>query len=291
MSAQEKISIVKIQDSSDINEAVRAGFELMGKPNLNSNDIVAIKPNLCVIKGPETGSTTDLRVMEAIIRYLQEEFKISDISIVESDGTQLLADMAFKLLGYENLAKKLNVKLVNLSKDTFTYKVYENNAYMKKIKYPQTLEKATCLISVPKIKIHTMCILGGTMKNQYGCNPVANKKKYHSRLNEAVTDFSVAFKPHIIVVDGIIGMEGRGPTGGIPVKLNTLIFGKDIVAVDHLISRIIGINPNGVKYLVDAKKRGLGTFDYQVVGANLKEFNRAFKFPPKRSNLYGLFAL
>lgn len=280
-----------MQDSSDIYEAVRSGFELMGKPNLNSNDIVAIKPNLCVIKGPETGCTTDLRVIEAIISYLKEEFKISDISIVESDGTQLLADMAFKLLGYENLAKKLNVKLVNLSKDTFTYKVYENNAYMKKIKYPQTLEKATCLISVPKIKIHTMCILGGTMKNQYGCNPVANKKKYHNRLHEAVTDFSVAFKPHIIVVDGIIGMEGRGPTGGIPVKLNTLIFGKDIVAVDHLISRIIGINPNGVKYLVDAKKRGLGTFDYQVVGANLKEFNRAFKFPPKRSNLYGLFAL
>lgn len=291
MSAQEKISIVKIQDSSDIYEKVKAGFELMGKPNLHSNDIVSIKPNLCAIKGPETGSTTDLRVMEAIIRYLQEEFQISDISIVESDGTQLLADMAFKFLGFEKLAKKLNVKLVNLSKDQFTYKVYENNTYMKKIKYPQTLEKTTCLISVPKIKIHTMCILGGTMKNQYGCNPVANKKKYHKRLNDAIADFTVAFKPHIIVVDGIIGMEGRGPVGGIPVKLNTLIFGKDVVAVDHLIARIIGLNPNSVKYLVDAKKRGLGTFNYQLVGANIKDIERAFKAPPKRSSLYGLFAL
>jgi uncharacterized protein (DUF362 family) len=291
MSYQEIVSIVKMHDKSDIYESIRSGFKLIGHPSFHQGDVVAIKPNLCCIKGSETGATTDLRVVEAIIRYLQEEFHVSDISIVESDGTQLLADMAFKLLGYENLSKRLNVKLINLSKEPFSYKVYETNIFLKKVKIPETLERATCLISVPKIKIHTMCSFGGTMKNQYGCNPVPKKSIYHGHLHDCIVDLTAVFKPQLIVVDGIIGMEGRGPVCGVPVKMNTLIFGRDVVAVDHLIARLIGINPNKVKYLVDAQKRGLGTTNYQIAGASLKEVERRFNCPPKSSNLYGLLSL
>lgn len=291
MDSQETISIVKIQDKSDIYESVRSGFKLIGDPSFRQDDVVAIKPNLCCIKGSETGATTDLRVVEAIIRYLQNEFRVSDISIVESDGTQLLADMAFKLLGYENLSKKLNVKLINLSKEPCSYRVYEKNSFLKKVKVPETLERANCLISVPKIKIHTMCSFGGTMKNQYGCNPFPKKSIYHGHLHDCIVDLTAVFKPQLIVVDGLVGMEGRGPVFGVPVKMNTLIFGRDVVAVDHLIARLIGLNPSKVKYLVEAQKRGLGTTNYRVAGASIKEVERRFSCPPKRSNLYGLLSL
>jgi uncharacterized protein (DUF362 family) len=291
MSSQEIVSIVKVNDKSDIYESVRAGLKLIGNPAFSKDDIVAIKPNLCCIKGPETGATTDLRVMEAIIRYLQEEFHVSDISVVESDGTQLLADMAFKLLGYENLCQRMNVKIVNLSKDQFTVKTFEKNAYLKKIKVPETLARATCLISVPKIKIHTLCTFGGTMKNQYGCNPYPKKSIYHSHLTDCVVDLTSVFKPQLVVVDGIVGMEGRGPVHGVPVKMNNLIFGRDVVAVDHLIGRLIGANPNKVKYIIEAQKRGLGTTKYEVVGAEVEACKRQFSCPPGRNNLYGLFSL
>lgn len=289
MGSEELISIVKVEDQSDIYEKVRSGFNLIGKPALDQDAVIAIKPNLCCIKGPETGATTDLRVVEAIIRYLQDEFHVSDISIIESDGTQLLADMAFKLLGYERLCKKLGVKLVNLSKSPFSYKTFEKNSVMKKVKVPDIFERVTCLISVPKIKIHTLCSMGGTMKNQYGCNPVPKKTRYHSRLHECIVDFTAVFKPQLIVVDGIIGMEGCGPVSGIPVKMNTLIFGKDALAIDHLIARLIGLNPNKIQYLMQAQKRKLGTTNYRLVGSSFKEVEHQFNFPPKRSNLYGLF--
>jgi uncharacterized protein (DUF362 family) len=291
MSTQEIISIVKIRDKSEIYEAIRKGFELIGKPDFRQDDAIAIKPNLCCIKGPETGATTDLKVIEAIVRYLQEEFRLTDISIVESDGTQLLADMAFKLLGYEKLSKKLNFKLVNLTKCPFTNKSYDNNAYLKNVKYPEVLEKAKWLISVPKIKIHTMCLLGGTMKNQYGCNPVQKKSIYHKNLHDCVVDLTQVFKPHFTVVDGIVGMEGRGPVGGVPVRLNSLIFGRDAVAMDYLLAKLIGVNPAKVKYLVDAKNRGVGTDNYRIVGAKPEDIQRKFNCPPTRRNLYGLLSL
>ena len=62
-----------------------------------------IKPNLCAIKSPETGTTTDVRVIEAIVDCLKSTFGVDDISVIESDGTQVLADLAFRLLGYEKL--------------------------------------------------------------------------------------------------------------------------------------------------------------------------------------------
>jgi uncharacterized protein (DUF362 family) len=287
---KEVVSIVKVDNLAGIYEKIRDGFRLIGNPKFQSTDIVAIKPNLCCIKGPETGATTDPRVVEGIVRYLQEEFQVSDISIVESDGTQVLADMAFKLLGYESLSKRLNVKLVNLSKVSSSYKVFDGNVFLKKIKYPHILEKANWLISVPKIKSHTLCSFGGTMKNQYGCNPYPNKSIYHKNLHDYIVDLNRAFKPQLIVVDGIVAMEGRGPVDGIPIKMNALIFGRDVVAVDHLIARIIGINPNRVRYFVEARKRGLGTTNYKIVGTSLKDIEQRFKSTPRRRNLYGLFS-
>ncbi len=287
----EKISIVKLTASSDIYESIKSGFNLIGKPVLDKNSVVAIKPNLCCIKGPETGATTDPKVVRALIRYLQDDLHVTNISIVESDGTQLLADMAFKLLGYDKISKELNVNLVNLSKAPYAYRAFPENSVLKKVRVPEMLEKTACLISVPKIKNHSLCTFGVTIKNQYGCNPVARKSAYHSRLHDCMVDLTAVFKPNLVVVDGLIGMEGRGPIAGIPVKMNTLIFGRDALAVDHLIARLIGVNPNDVEYMKKAQKRGLGTTKYVVTGASIQEAAHRFNRPPKRSNLYGLFSL
>ena len=287
----ESMSILKIINVQDIPGIVKRGFDLIGAPKLSSDDRVVIKPNLCAIKAPETGTTTDPRVVEGIIRYLSDEFGITDIYVVESDGTQVVADMAFKLLGYEKLSKRLDVKLVNLSKSAFSIKVFPKNAFLKEIKVPTIMEKADFFISVPKIKTHDSCSFTATLKNQYGCNPYPRKAIYHERLHDAIVDLNVAFKPDSVVVDGIVAMEGSGPIDGIPVKMNILIFAKDPVAVDHLIARIMGINPNSVRYLVEAQRRGVGTTNYKTIGSP-KEHERKFRTSPhpRLYNLYGLLA-
>jgi len=112
----EVIPIAETEEASDICAKIRERFKLIGCPKLNSSDNVVTKPNLCSIQGPETGATTDPKVVEGIILYLQKQFSVSNIAIVKSDESQVLADMAFKLLGYEELSKSFSVQLVNLSK-------------------------------------------------------------------------------------------------------------------------------------------------------------------------------
>jgi uncharacterized protein (DUF362 family) len=289
-SLQNKVCVLKTCEK-DIQQDIRNGINLIEGPKLRRDCSVIIKPNLCCIKSPETGATTDVRVVEGIVNYLKNEFDISDISIVESDATQLLADMAFQLLGYEKLCKKLNVKLLNLSKIPFLAKKFPDNTFLKEIHVPQIFENADFFISVPKIKTHMDCIFTCALKNQFGCNPIPRKSKYHKRLDETIVDLNMAFKPDLVVVDGIVAMEGcRGPTAGLPVKMNTLIFGKDPVAVDHLVAGVMGFDPRTISYLMEAEKRGIGSTNYSTIGVNIKQVERKFTIGrPKLSNLYYLF--
>ncbi len=284
------ISILKINSTDDIYDIVRQGFSSSGRIELRSNSKVVIKPNLCAIKSHETGTTTDPRVVEEIIRYLKKEYGISDISIIESDGSQVLADVAFKLLGYEKLSKRLDVKVVNLSKSPFSVRPFPANTFLKKVRVPEIIEKADFFVSVPKIKTHSDCSLTCTLKNQFGCNPYSRKTRYHKRLDEAIVDLNTVFRPNMIVVDGIVAMDGcKGPTDGIPVRMNTLIFGRDPVAVDHLVAKIMGMDPKRVRYIVEAEKRGIGKTKYKTIGTDPDEIKRKFNIrPPRMHNLYGI---
>ena len=185
------------------------------------------------------------------------------------------------------------MQLVNLSKAPFSTKEFPNNRVLKRVKVPKIMEEADLFISVPKIKTHSDCFMSCALKNQYGCNPYWHKSIYHKHLHESIVDLNLVFRPDFTVVDGIIAMEGcKGPTDGIPVKMNTLLFGRDPVAIDHLVARIMGINPGHVDYIKAAEKRGVGTTHYVVEGATIKSLNRNFKNqPPRLRNLYGLFSL
>ena len=286
----ESICIVKVKDANDIYLKIKQGFSLIRNLEISPDDVVVIKPNLCAIKSSETGATTDPLVVGGIIRYLKNEYGVSDISIVESDGEQVIADMAFKLLGYERLSQKLNVKLVNLSRSSFSTKIFPNNNLIKRVRIPKILEIPNIFISVPKMKTHDTCLFTGTLKNQFGCNPYPRKSIYHGRLHDAIVDLYAAYKPNLVVVDALVAMEGMGPVNGIPVKMNSLFFGRDGVAVDYLIARTMGINPNKVRYLVESKRRGLGISKYMIVGRSMNEIQRKFSPPtnPSLLNLYGL---
>ncbi len=287
----ELVSILRTKGTNDIYTNVKKGFDSLGDFKLSSDSVVVIKPNLCCIKSPETGATTDPRVVEGIINHLKNKFGVSNIYVVESDGAQVLADMAFRLLGYERLSKRLNVRLVNLSKSPFFVRAFPKNVFLRKVRVPSIIEDADFFISVPKIKTHSFfgCLFTCALKNQYGCNPYPRKTIYHKRLDDAIVDLNLVFKPDLVVVDGIVAMEGTGPTAGVPVRMNTLIFGRDPVAVDHLVARIMGINPNHVRYLAEAERRGVGKTTYKTIGVSLKEVKRRFRTsPPRWYNLYGL---
>jgi len=81
------------------------------------------------------------------------------------------------------------------------------------------------------------------------------------------------------VVDGLIGAE-VDETSGNPVKMDLVIAGRDMVAVDAVAAAVMGISPHKVKYLRLAEERGLGVSnleEIEVFGEKIEEVMKRFR--------------
>jgi uncharacterized protein (DUF362 family) len=236
--------------------------------NLNFKTAV-IKLNFCSIKLRESGATSDPLVVEQIVRILNEN-NIS-VRLVESSSASKDADLAFDYLGFRSLEKKYDVKCVNLSRDQFSFKKIDGY-HLKTIKVPKTIETAEFFITHPKLKTHTSLKIHmtGALKNQFGCLMTKNKAQYHSKIHEVIADINQVLKPDLAIMDAIIAMVGYGPTTGIPVRLNTLLVSRDLVAIDCLGAKILRINPSSIKYLKLASAGGVGKTTYNLKGDKLE---------------------
>jgi len=66
-------------------------------------------------------------------------------------------------------------------------------------------------------------------------------------------------------MDGIVSMEGEGPSAGNPKKTNLILASQDGVALDAAASKIIGLNPLDIYTTQDAHQRGLGVGDLNKI--------------------------
>ena len=86
------------------------------------------------------------------------------------------------------------------------------------------------------------------MKNLFGVMPgiVYGWPKnvlHYAGIGPSILDINAAVRPHLAIVDGIIGMEGDGPIMGTPRRPGVLVMGTNLPAVDATCARLMGIDP------------------------------------------------
>ncbi len=247
--------------------------------NILPNARVLIKLNLCLLKGPETGATVDPLVGRALVEWILENFDPEKIYLAEADATHLGADMAFQVLGWQDFFSDIDkVEIFNLSRDE---RVPVGAKYLENLEMSKTMMDADFLISLAKLKTHTQQKMTCIMKNQFGAIPYKYKIVYHPILAQAICDATAARSPDLCIIDGLISMEGNGPTNGIPRRTKVLLASNDPVSVDHFCARLMGFSPMSVPHLKLACDRGLGRTDYEVIGNPPNPLNLKFKFLPK----------
>ncbi len=119
---------------------------------------------------------------------------------------------------------------------------------------PATVDQVDWIVSMPKMKTHHWLGVTLSMKNLFGLMPGIvygwPKNVFHwAGLEQSVFDINATVRPHLAIIDGIIGMEGDGPIVGTPKPAGVLVMGRDLAAVDATAARIMGINPLKVDYL------------------------------------------
>ena len=240
---------------------------------LSEEKPVLIKPNYINASHPSTGITTDSRVIEGVVKFLKQH-GVKEAIIGEGSG---FADTfeAYRIAGVDALAKRWNVKLVDLNRDDFI-EINPPSPLANKVKIAKTALEST-IVSVPKLKPHRQAGVTLSIKNMIGA--VTPKGSMHLHLNRNIAEIASIIKPRIAVIDGIIAGEGH-ETSGNPVEMNLVIAGRDPVAVDAVGAAVMGIPPKDVKHLILAEEKGLGTSDLnhiEIVGEPIDRVRKRFK--------------
>jgi uncharacterized protein (DUF362 family) len=222
---------------------------------------VVIKPNLCTER-PEQIHTanTSMSVLKGVCEALLE--RTSQITVVESDGARYCAEAAFENNGVYRLAKELGLRVQNLSRDKF---VDLPDRRLRGFGMARTWLEADVFITLPVLKTHATTVFTGALKNQWGCIPRYDRILLHKYLHQLIGSIN-RFRPvTLALMDGLVGMQGRGPINGYPINLNVLLASRDPVALDATAMRLIGLEPATCRHAVYAQKIGLGTLDAGLI--------------------------
>lgn len=212
------------------------------KPNLN-NDLVAL-----------TGNCVDLRVLEGLLQGLRRRgFHNLTIADGSNVGVERRNIDTFRRLRVRNLALRHGARVVDLNRDEGT--VVELKAGGRP-RVANTVLNCDFLISVPKIKTHAEAGLSCAMKNWVGIATGQDKRQMHYDLGRNILAINEVIAPDLILVDGLVGMEGNGPGDGEPFRFGQLLMSDNAFLNDRVVCRLVGMPVEQVPYLLHAREAG-----------------------------------
>ncbi len=276
-----RVAVVRVKGT--VEEAVGEAVELVGGLNVSKGDRVLIKPNLCYTRNPHNMVMTDFGLLKTVIGMVRE---LTDrVLVVESDNISGSAEKRALESGLLELLKEMDVEFMNLSTDEV--EVHEVAGF--RLKIPKTVLGADRVINLPKMKTSGPTLVTLSLKNLFGLLANRDKKRMHKALDEILPHLGKVVRQDMIIVDGIVAMEGNGPLVGNPVHMGLIVAGVDPVAVDSTCARIMGFDPREVKHIVRAAELGAGSMDVEVVGTPVEEVSRKFLRPYSVKAVFRMF--
>lgn len=256
---------------------------------VKKGNTVLIKPNLCWDDYVDSPITTDYRVVSEIANEARK-LGAGRIIIAEGPfGPEPFDEPYFSQNRYNTIKGVEFLDFNYVKKEDCYYTKAKNSLTNKEIYIPKIYVDADVVITVPKLKTHDWSVVTLGLKNCFGVPPMPlyregmGKGRLHTEYgyNNLIVEINMIRKPDFVVIDGIVAGEGNGPTSNKPVQANTIIAGRDILAVDTVGARFMGFtDPGRIEHLALAAKYGLGQGDLpkiQVVGGDLAKIALDFQ--------------
>jgi len=252
-------------------ELVRKAIDTLGgiKRFVKKGDNVILKPNIGpAIRTYEYAATTNPWVVAAVVKLCLEA-GAGRVRVMDNPfgGT---ADSGFTISGIKEQVEKAGGEIEMMSKFKFISTEIPQGKDINKWDIYEDILKADVLINIPIAKHHNGARLTLGMKNLMGT--IQNAQRFHINLHQRIADLATRVRPTITIIDAVRILVANGPTGGDLKdvrKLDTIIAGTDIVAVDSYATSLFGLKPDDIPNIKMAESAGLGTSDLSSL--NIKE--------------------
>jgi uncharacterized protein (DUF362 family) len=221
---------------------------------------ILLKPNLVETARGESHINTN----PAVVVAASEAFKrldARDVIVAEGQGHRRDSRLVLDESGMGRALEEAGLTFVELNHDEVV-EIPNRGRWtsLESLYLPQTVLSADWIVSMPKLKTHHWVGVTCAMKNMFGVMPGIvygwPKNVLHwEGIDEAILDINATVRPHLAIVDAVVGMEGDGPIMGSPKFVGGIIMGRNLPAVDATATRVMGLNTYGMNYLKTASGR------------------------------------
>ncbi|MFB2771166.1 DUF362 domain-containing protein [Pelatocladus sp. BLCC-F211] len=234
---------------------------------------VLLKPNLLTGARPGKECTTRSQLVYVVSQM-----------VIEVGGKPFLGDSpAFGSAkgvaianGYQPILEELNLPIIDFQGVRYQTVSEEFNHLL----LSKEAMEADVVINLPKVKSHAQLVLTLGVKNLFGCVPGKMKAWWHmeagkdaSRFGEMLVETARTINPNLTILDGIIGHEGNGPSGGEPRLLGILGASPDVFALDRAMVEILNVPAITVPTVAASMRLGvcpeLNAIDYPCLHPEL----------------------
>jgi uncharacterized protein (DUF362 family) len=246
---------------ADLESIIGAGLRELGlSPFWAKGRTVLLKPNLV----EPCRDAPQINTHPAVVRAAAEVFRnwgSREVIVAEGPGHCRDAQLVLDQSGLGDVLEESRLEFVDLNHDDVALVPNRFGATsLRELALPATLRRADLIVSLPKLKTHHWVGVTLSLKNFFGVMPgiVYGWPKnvlHHVGIGPSILDICAAVRPHLAIVDGIIGMEGDGPIMGTPRHAGILVMGTNLPAVDATCTRLMDINPWRIDYLAASSGR------------------------------------
>ncbi len=224
---------------------------------VSPGDRVLLKPNLLTAGRPGKECITRPEIVYCVAQLVKEAGGKPFFGDSPAFGS---ARGVAKSNGYLPVMEALNLPIVE-----FHGKRYETASdTFNHLRLSKEAMDADVVINLPKVKSHAQLTLTMGVKNLFGCVPGKMKAWWHleagkdaSRFGEMLVETARAINPDLTIIDGIIGHQGNGPSGGEPRLLSILGASANVFALDRAVVEMLKVDPAIIPTVAAQSRLGL----------------------------------
>jgi uncharacterized protein (DUF362 family) len=250
-----RLAILRVDAYSDkLNQLVYEGLRLF-RLNIRGKSVL-LKPNIVEYIAGKPINTDSQLIGAAAEAFLR--FDAASVTVGEGPGHHRDMDLLLHATGLGDQLRQRKVRFVDLNRDgLIKTKLQANYSGLGQLWLPQTVLASDFIVSMPKVKTHHWAGVTLSMKNMFGIVPGSRygwpKNGLHwAGIHESILDICATVRPHFVIADGIVAMEGDGPLNGDELRLNSIVLSDDPVAADATCARALGVTPDKVVYIREA---------------------------------------
>ena len=245
----------------EIDAAVKRVFDHFGgiEHFISKGERVLLKVNLVSGHSIERRVTTDPSIVRSVAELVLSSGGIPFIA--DSPGIDGFSRAAEKA-GFMQLARELGIECRELT-DPVDLPVRVSSDY-KHIQVSRQVIEADKVINLAKLKTHGQMYLTMGVKNLFGCIPGRLKAGWHynvglsrERFAGLLLDIYAGVNPCFTLLDGVIGMDGDGPTSGDPYEFGIIAGTEDALTMDFWLCRMLGASLEDYPLYLAARRRGM----------------------------------